>query len=214
MLLSDLGEEERKEALDYYEEYFLEAGEGKEADVIRELGSPNEVAYKIREELSDKNLAPIEETSYEEDNVQERSSKKPMNFWKIGCIVLACIIFGPVVIPTVLGLLGGLLGILVAAVAVVLALGVAAIAIMVVFAIVAVVLFVYGIVKLVVSPITAILLLGGSLIALAIFILLVFAAIKLCVNVLPSVWGWLVDGVVGIYHWGKGKVGGYLNGRK
>ena len=39
-LLSDISEEERREALEYYESYFDEAGPEKEASVIRELGSP------------------------------------------------------------------------------------------------------------------------------------------------------------------------------
>ena len=43
-LLSDISEEERQEALDYYESYFDDAGEDQEANVIRELGSPGKVA--------------------------------------------------------------------------------------------------------------------------------------------------------------------------
>ena len=43
-LLSDISEEERQEALDYYESYFDDAGENQEAEVIRELGSPGKVA--------------------------------------------------------------------------------------------------------------------------------------------------------------------------
>ena len=39
-LLSDISEEERKEALDYYESYFDDAGPEREAEVLRELGSP------------------------------------------------------------------------------------------------------------------------------------------------------------------------------
>ena len=42
-LLSDISETERMEALDYYNSYFDDAGPEKEADVIRELGSPGKV---------------------------------------------------------------------------------------------------------------------------------------------------------------------------
>ena len=35
-LLSDISEEERQEALEYYESYFDDAGEDQEAEVIRE----------------------------------------------------------------------------------------------------------------------------------------------------------------------------------
>ena len=47
-LLSDISEEEREDALLYYEDYFDEAGEEKEQEVIRELGSPERVASIIR----------------------------------------------------------------------------------------------------------------------------------------------------------------------
>lgn len=44
-LLSDISEEERQEALEYYESYFDDAGEDQEAEVIRELGSPGNDMY-------------------------------------------------------------------------------------------------------------------------------------------------------------------------
>ena len=50
-LLSDISEEERQEALDYYESYFDDAGEDQEANVIRELGSPGKVAAIIKADL-------------------------------------------------------------------------------------------------------------------------------------------------------------------
>lgn len=53
-LLSDLPEEEREEALDFYRFYFNDAGEENVDAVIAELGSPEKVAYTIREGLKDK----------------------------------------------------------------------------------------------------------------------------------------------------------------
>lgn len=51
MLLRDIPHTERQEALKYYEDYFEDAGEEHEADVIEELGSPEELAKKLREDL-------------------------------------------------------------------------------------------------------------------------------------------------------------------
>ena len=48
-LLSDISEDERREALDYYESYFDEAGEAEEASVIQKLGSPGKVAAIIKQ---------------------------------------------------------------------------------------------------------------------------------------------------------------------
>ena len=50
-LLSDISPEERQEALEYYEGYFDEAGEERETEVIRELGSPGKVAAIIKADL-------------------------------------------------------------------------------------------------------------------------------------------------------------------
>lgn len=47
-LLIVLPYEEREEALQYYTDYFDDAGVENEEKVIRELGSPEEVAAKIR----------------------------------------------------------------------------------------------------------------------------------------------------------------------
>ncbi|MDD3277538.1 MAG: DUF1700 domain-containing protein [Lachnospiraceae bacterium] len=47
-LLYNLPDEERQDALDYYNDYFDEAGNEHEAEVLRELGSPGRVAALIR----------------------------------------------------------------------------------------------------------------------------------------------------------------------
>lgn len=46
--LSGMPDEERRAAVQYYEDYFADAGEENEADVIRELGSPEKVAESIK----------------------------------------------------------------------------------------------------------------------------------------------------------------------
>lgn len=50
-LLSDISPTEREEALEYYENYFDDAGPENEAQVIRELGSPGKVAAIIKADL-------------------------------------------------------------------------------------------------------------------------------------------------------------------
>lgn len=49
-LLSDLPEEERNEAMLYYDDYFADAGRENEAAVIQELESPEKIAAKIKGE--------------------------------------------------------------------------------------------------------------------------------------------------------------------
>lgn len=69
--LSDLPEEERREAMEYYVEYFDEAGPEKEMDVLKEFGSPKEVADRIHEELAEKGLI-----LYDPDAANQQEDKK------------------------------------------------------------------------------------------------------------------------------------------
>lgn len=52
ILLQDISEEERVEALAFYRSYFEDAGENKEKDIIRELESPEKVAQSIKADLA------------------------------------------------------------------------------------------------------------------------------------------------------------------
>lgn len=49
-LLSDIPEQEREEALQYYNDYFEDAGRENEASVIASLGSPEKVAENIKKD--------------------------------------------------------------------------------------------------------------------------------------------------------------------
>ncbi|BCN30350.1 DUF1700 domain-containing protein [Anaeromicropila herbilytica] len=51
-LLSNISTEERESALQYYEDYFADAGDEKEEDIIAELGSPKKVAKIIQMEYN------------------------------------------------------------------------------------------------------------------------------------------------------------------
>ena len=50
-LLLDIPESERREAVEYYENYFEDAGPEMEQKIIEELGSPQEVAASIKKNL-------------------------------------------------------------------------------------------------------------------------------------------------------------------
>ncbi len=65
-LLSDLAAGEREEALLYYEDYFADAGEENEAEVIASLGSPEQVAKQIKEGLAKTGEGLFTENGYRE----------------------------------------------------------------------------------------------------------------------------------------------------
>ena len=72
-LLGDIPADEREEALQYYEDYFDDAGADNEAEVIRELESPQRVAAMIKNDLKHTgNDGEFTENGYE----QEWASKK------------------------------------------------------------------------------------------------------------------------------------------
>lgn len=66
-LLKCISEEEKKEALEYYEAYFEDAGKEKEAEVIKELKSPKKVAESIKAGLRGEDRAIYTERGYEEE---------------------------------------------------------------------------------------------------------------------------------------------------
>lgn len=66
MQLADLTSDERREALEYYEEYFADAGEENEADVLISLGSPEQAAEQIKAGLHKADEGMFTENGYRE----------------------------------------------------------------------------------------------------------------------------------------------------
>lgn len=89
-LLASLPETERRDALDYYDEYFDAAGTSRESETIAELGSPEEVAQKI---LENQDFVPAEapSASIEPDPSSKRPVKKHRFHWTpiAACALLA-----------------------------------------------------------------------------------------------------------------------------
>ena len=91
-LLAAMPEAERRDALDYYEEYFDAAGPEKEAQTIQELGSPQNVAEKIWEGTGAQFGTPMPDNSLPEQGSRRR--KSPV--W-IVLAILAILIVVPLV---------------------------------------------------------------------------------------------------------------------
>lgn len=122
-LLADISEEERQEALAYYENYFDDAGEEQEAKVIRELGSPGKVAAIIKEDLKNSahDYGEFTEQGFQdertEDNRQMPQSRAERGYHaerKGGkasvILVLILLVF---ISPLIKGTVGGIFGIIV-----------------------------------------------------------------------------------------------------
>ncbi len=71
MLLSDITSSERAEALQYYNDYFNDAGAENERQVIKALGSPAQVAKIVKDGLSDNpNIGEFTETGFTSQRTQ------------------------------------------------------------------------------------------------------------------------------------------------
>lgn len=191
-LLSDVDAAERREAILYYEEYFQDS-EKAEEEVVRELGSPQEVAHSIREELAEKEIVPssgiTDEAQKQKDSKAQNvggtgtGQKKKTEPWVVVLLVLAVIFVG---IPMGVPLLATVFGIFCAAVCTILGVLLAAIVCAVVFAVAAVISLIVCAAKLFAAPLVALILLGLSLILLGLCFLSALAAWKLCTVVIPA----------------------------
>jgi len=70
MLLSDVSEEEREEAMAFYRSYFEDAGDANEARIIAELESPENVAETIKRDLGMITVTASDEYGYDEGTEQ------------------------------------------------------------------------------------------------------------------------------------------------
>lgn len=113
-LLSDLSENEREEALQYYNGYLDDAGSENEAEVLQELGTPEALAASIRQGLKEDGSGNgyfSENGFYEKEkketlNDRYRGGKKSKTSGgTIALVVILCIFAAPAVIPVAISLL-------------------------------------------------------------------------------------------------------------
>ena len=149
-LLADLPEDERQAAVQYYADYFADAGAENEAEVIRELGSPEKTAESIKADYYGRTFdeSRFEHKDYMEKYGQQASGqqtsgqqpagtadspageqKKPWT--SRGLKSLLIVLIAIVVWPLSLGLICAVLGILAAVVCLFAGLVIAAVCVMI-----------------------------------------------------------------------------------
>lgn len=207
-LLQDVPEEERRDAMQFYNDYFDDAGEDKESEVISELESPKKVAEKIKADLlgsqaekeytetgckdfgrTEKNM-PVEgsrsggEYRYEEDT-SDAQEQKPWssNALKIILIIAIILVGAPIIIPCAAAI------VLVAAACIAamfafffaIVLGFAAIAI------VGIVLVCAGFLAIIPEVAVGLALIGTGLILGVVGVIGFVAGVKLCIVIFPGI---------------------------
>lgn len=200
--LLDIPQEEREEAMEYYRDYFNDAGEENEERVIAELGSPKKVAASIKEGLK----SGREDTSGNGQLPQTRGGTKSYSGANRGrqqtdsrSKWILILIVGILTFPVWIGLAAALFGILIAVVAVLVTLTIAVVAVMAAGLFAGVVCIVFGIVRFVTGRfLSGIMTFGVGMLA--------FAAGCLFLALLALVFGqffpWLLRSVSNVMHRG------------
>lgn len=205
-LLQDVPVEERKEAMQYYNDYFDDAGE-EEKDVVKELGSPAKVAENIKKDLGIQTEIPsggaqntgANHTGAQDARAQDNGTQnvgtqnvgtqnvgtqeQSNHIWKIVLIVLV-VIFG---IPLLLGIGCGVLGLLAGIIATVFSVILTAVLVVItgILAIVA------GVSFLITEPAVGLALIGGGLIAGVCGVIASVLLVKLCMIAFPAAGRWI-----------------------
>lgn len=196
--LADISKEEREEALQYYRDYFEDAGAEHEMDVIRELGSPEKVAATIKADLkcdigadtdNGESDGEYTELGYRAVNKENKEAPKTNNGLKILLIVLIILIGAPIIIPIAFGVILAVVGIVIAVFAFFAGLVVGAAAIMLAGAAIVIV----GIPMLVVALPAGLLTVGGGLLTFVVGMIATVATVKLCIVMYPAIFRILVN---------------------
>lgn len=197
--LAVLPDDEIDSAMRYYEDYFLDAGDENAAQVIEQLGPPEQVAEAILRDYT--GVARRRPERFEEEKAQTvdgvplgrdgkpLTRKKGINPWMLACIVPLALIFGPIAVAVIGGIIVAAVGLIV---------GVAACVVAVPAATLigggALVLFSF---LLWATPASALATLGAGLVVGAIGLLLVLLVIKLCILFVPPI----IRGLVALIRW-------------
>ena len=107
--LTDITPFEKEEAIQYYNDYFDDAGVENEEEVMNSLGTPEKLAETIKKEQTDaqESVDEILETT-----VQEEEKKNKLSGGTIALIVVLAILASPFIVAAVVSVLGAVIGII------------------------------------------------------------------------------------------------------
>lgn len=198
-LLQNISPTEREEALQYYNDYFNDAGEENEQAVIEALGNPAKVAENIKRDIYG---AGYGDAAYQKPQSQERAvaeyhqpaagmqqikteqpQKEGMPAWAIVLMVLGLIVISPVVLGVGSGVLGILAGVIITWFALILGFGIVAIALFAAL----LVLMVTGVMCLGADPLVGVAMFGGGLVCGGIGILFLMLTVAMAGIVTPAI---------------------------
>lgn len=195
-LLRDIPKTERDSAIQYYEEYFEDAGIGEYENIPEDMETPEVIAEDIRAGLENEAVPEEEYFKKVENKVQTVQAKSKMDSSKIILLIIIAVFTSPVWGGVLLGLFGVLVGIICTLFGIVIAI----VAVMVSFLFAGVVVAVVGAVKLVVSPVAGVTAMGVGTLMFGIGLLLLLLVVWSFAVMIPAVFKgiqWLIQRIFG-----------------
>ncbi len=201
-LLSDIPLDEKVEAIQYYNDYFEDAGVEHEEEIILELGSPSKVAAMIKADLNANSTEResrgyFTENGYQDTMVNDEKyelrntnseTKQSSTSASRGILILIAILTIPVWFPLIISIFGVAISILATGLALLFAFGLAGVCMIGA----GVILFVAGLLQLAV-PFIAMLMIGGGLIVFGLGMLFTLGCFMICKHLIPAIFRGIVD---------------------
>lgn len=207
-LLWDIPENDRLDAIAYYNDYFDEAGKENEAKVIRELGSPEKVATTIKADLNAAGNEHGEYTEYgysdgrggKNQNTPARKSEYQGEQQKrkipLALIIVLVVFASPMILGVVSGVLGGLIGLIAGAFGILIAIAACGISL----PIAGIVCFGVGIFRVVFNPPEGLATMGVGALLTAVGLLLFILCVWIAVKWIPALFRFCVNWCKKIVH--------------
>lgn len=195
--LTDITPFEKEEALQYYNDYFDDAGLENEEEVMNSLGTPEKLAETIKKEQTD-----AQESADEilETTVQEEDKKNKLSGGTIALIVVLSILASPFIVAAVVSVLGAVIGIIAGIFSAIAALG----SIFLAFIGIVIVSMISAIAVGAISPLGALVFAGFGIMMIGLSIFLLMAIVWLFGIAVP----WVVKQIIHLCKKIFGKKGG------
>lgn len=194
-LLQGISETDREKALQYYNEYFNDAGPENEQNVIEALGNPARVAESIRRENGAGSTALITcpaDTQTEDGTGEQRKAasaekKEGMSTGLIVLIVVLCVLASPIILGVASAGIGVAAGLIATWLGLIIGFGVTAVAMILVL----IALVVTGIIALFSHPFVGMALIGAGLICGGVGLLLLMLTVAMAGIATPAICQWI-----------------------
>ena len=192
--LNGISESEKAEALQYYRDYFDDAGVENEQEVMEALGTPENLAETIKKEQMGQQDSFEQNVDSEDTYVgatkenEDNKKKNKLSGGTIAAIVILAILASPIILTVAAAVASALVGVVAAIFSAVVSVIAVVLALILVVVICIVAVFVFA----GISPFFSVILAGIALMVAGVCVFLIMAVVWLFGMALP----WLIKGII------------------